>query len=100
MQKVNKALEVIQKIQKYIGNLDDVVNKAKLFDNNLAKIGPLSRAKVMTVLVDYALKMDMIHKEIKSLFAGLEQEAAPLLPLLERIPNFFVEMELIPSFDV
>ena len=40
MRKVNKSIKVIQKIQDYIGNPGDVVNKAKLFNNNLAKAEP------------------------------------------------------------
>ena len=53
MKKVNKFVEVIQKIKDYIGNLGDVINKAKLFNNHLAN-NPISGAKVIIVLMDFA----------------------------------------------
>ena len=70
MWKANKSIEVIKKIQDYIGHPNDI-NKARLFDSNLAKASPIVRAKIM----DYAFKMEKILKDMRSLFFGLELEA-------------------------
>ena len=50
--KMNDNLDVIWKIEEYIKHLYDVLNKARLFDNNLAT-NPVIAAKVIPVLVDF-----------------------------------------------
>ena len=64
---INESVKVIQKIQEYMGNSSDVVNKARLFDNNLTKIGPVSGAKVVAILMNYAFKIEKILEEMRSL---------------------------------
>ena len=72
MQKVNKFVDVISKIQEYIKNLDDVMNKARLFDINLAQGNLVSSAKVVVVLMDFSQKMEGFLKDMRGLFARLE----------------------------
>ena len=52
--------EVVQKIKNYIGSLSKVANKAKFFNNELKRAGHVSRAEVITILVNYLLKMEKI----------------------------------------
>ena len=53
--KANEATKVVQKIQDYIGNPNNVVNKAKLFKSKLERARYVSKAKVILVLVNYSL---------------------------------------------
>ena len=51
LDKLNVALAFNQKLETYIRNTGDVINKVKLFDANLAK-NPVTAGKVIPVLVD------------------------------------------------
>ena len=62
--KANKAIKVVWKIQNYIKIPNDIVNKVKLFDNGLERIGKLSKEKIIMILVDYLLKMEKILEEM------------------------------------
>ena len=57
LDKLNVALTFNQKLEAYVGNTGDVINKARLFDANLAK-NPVKAGKVIPVLVDFAEKME------------------------------------------
>ena len=82
MRKVNKSIEEIPKIQVHVGNLDDVVNKAMLFNSNLTKVGLVSKAKEAAILLDFAYKMENLLEEMRSLCTRLELEVASLSILL------------------
>ena len=56
--KKNKAVEVAQKFQEYVGNSDAVVNKAKLYDKGMLPLGLAPGPKIIWFLVDYAAKME------------------------------------------
>ena len=62
-----------------------MLNKARLFDNNLAK-NPVSAAKVIPILVDFAEKMEELLDDIRSLFDGLAPEISLAVPL-EHVPE-------------
>ena len=68
--KLNAALQFNQKLEEYVVNPGDVVNKARLFDENLAR-NPISVRKVIPVLVDFAEKMEELLDEMRVLFDGL-----------------------------
>ena len=85
--KLNAVLQFNQKLEEYVGNPSNVVNKARLFDENLAR-NPVSAGKVIPVLVDFAEKME----EMKVLFNGLIPEVPPvaaenLRDILGEIPS-------------
>ena len=68
-----------------------MVNKAKLFDANLAK-NPVTAGKVIPVLVDFAKKMEELLDEMRILFDGLQPEVPPvtaenLLDISGEIPS-------------
>ena len=71
--KLNAALQFNQKLEEYVGNPGDVVNKVRLFDENLAR-NPVSASKVMPILVDIAEKMEELFDEMKVMFEGLQLE--------------------------
>ena len=63
--KLNVALTFNQKLEAYVGHTGNVVNKARLFDANLAK-NPISVGKVIPILVDFAEKMEELLDEMKA----------------------------------
>ena len=75
--KLNLSLAFTQKLEAYVGNTGDVVNKAQLFDANLAQ-HPVTAKKVIPVLVDFADKMEELLDEMRVLFDGLLLEVPPL----------------------
>ena len=89
--KLNLSLAFNQKLEAYVGNTRDVVNKAQLFDANLAQ-HPVTAKKVIPVLVDFADKMEELLDEMRVLFDGLLPEVPPLAA--EDLPDILGE---IPS---
>ena len=75
--KLNLSLAFNQKLETYIGHTGDVINKAKLFNANLAK-NPVTAGKVIQVLIDFAEKMEELLDEMRILFNGLQSEVPPI----------------------
>ena len=73
LDKLNVTLAFNQKLETSVGNTGDVINKAKLFDANLAK-NPVTAGKVIPVLVDFSEKMEELLDEMRILFDGLQPE--------------------------
>ena len=91
LDKLNLSLAFNQKLETYVGHTGDIVNKAKLFDANLAK-NLVTAGKVIPVLVDFAQKMKELFDEMRVLFDGL-QPGVPHV-VAENLPNILGE---IPS---
>ena len=91
LDKLNLSLAFNQKLETYVGHTGDVVNKALLFDANLAQ-HPVTAKKVIPVLVDFADKMEELLDEMRILFDGLQPEV-PLVTA-ENLPEISGE---IPS---
>ena len=77
MDKLNLSLAFNRKLEDYVGNTGDVVNKAELFDANLAQ-HPVTAKKVIPVLVDFADKMEELLDKMRVLFDGLLPEVPPV----------------------
>ena len=91
LDKLNLSLTFNQKLETYVGHTGDVVNKAQLFDANLAQ-HPVTAKKVIPVLVDFADKMEELLDEMRILFDRLQLEVPPitaenLLDISGEIPN-------------
>ena len=91
MDKLNLSLAFNQKLETYVGHTGDVVNKAQLFDANLAQ-HPVTTKKVIPVLVDFANKMEELLDEMRVLFDRLLPEIPPVAA--ENLPDISSE---IPS---
>ena len=76
LDKLNLSLAFNQKLETYVGHTKDVVNKAQLFDANLAQ-HPVAAKKVIPVLVDFADKMEELLDEMRTLFDGLQPKVPP-----------------------
>ena len=82
--KLNATLQFNQKLEEYVGNPGDMVNKSRLFNENLAR-NPVLARKVIPVLVDFAEKMEELLDEMKVLFDGLTPEVPPVAT--ENLPD-------------
>ena len=71
--KLNASLFLNQKLEEFVSHLGDVLNKARLFDNNLATNHVLA-AKVISILVEFAAKMEELLDDMRSLFNRLGPE--------------------------
>ena len=80
-------------------HLNDIVNKAKLFDNSYGKAKSTSKAKIINVLVNYAAKMERILDEMRVLFTSLELISAPQPALLDKVPNISIKTEALPLLN-
>ena len=84
LDKLNLSLAFNQKLETYVGNSGDVVNKAQLFDANLTQ-HPVTAKKVILVLVEFADKMEELLDEMRVLFDGLLPEVPPVAA--ENLPD-------------
>ena len=91
LDKLNLFLAFNKKLETYVGNSGDVVNKTQLFDANLAQ-HPVTTKKVIPVLVHFADKMEELLDEMRVLFDGLLPEVPPVV--VENLPDI---LEEIPS---
>ena len=91
LDKLNLSLAFNQKLETYVENSGDMVNKTQLFDANLAQ-HPVRAKKVIPVLVDFANKMEELLDKMRVLFDGLLPEVPPVAA--ENLPDISRE---IPS---
>ena len=89
MDKLNLSLAFNQKLEAYVGNTGDVINKAQLFDANLAQ-HPVIAKKVISVLVDFVDKMEELLDEMRVLFNGLLPKVPPVAA--ENLPEISGEV--------
>ena len=68
--------ESLDRISKVIGNLDDLVNKAHMFDNYIKTEMPLLLPKVITISVSFGRKMEAILVEMRKLVSRLPAESS------------------------
>ena len=71
--KLSKSLELVRKMEGVVQQSAEILNKAKLFDEGLAK-NPIIAAKVNPVLVDFNQKMEELLLDMRVLFDRLEVE--------------------------
>ena len=72
-----------------------MLNKARLFDEGFAK-NPVTVAKVISVLVDFNLKMEEILLKMRGLFERLK--AQQLVPL-NQLSNLFKNTKELPTLQ-
>ena len=95
LNKLNVALAFNQKLEAYVGNTGDVINKVKLFDANLAK-NSVTTGKVIPVLVDFAEKMEELLDKMRVLFDGLQPKVPPIAA--ENLPDISGEISSLTGW--
>ena len=93
--KLSESLDLIRKMEGIVQQLAEVLNKARLFDEGLAK-NPVTAAKVVPVLVDFNQTMEEILMDMRGLFKGLEVEG--LVPL-DQVPNLSINTEELSTLQ-
>ena len=96
LDKLNLSLAFNQKLETYVGHIGDVVNKAQLFDTNLAK-NPVTASKVIPVLVDFAEKMEELLDEMRILFDRLQPKVPPVAA--ENLPDISSEIPSLTGWE-
>ena len=76
-QKTGEALNLLTQFQSYVGQLGDVVTKARIFDETVAKDLPVTGSKVISIVVDYSAKMETLLLGMRQLMINLQQPALP-----------------------
>ena len=95
LDKLNLSLAFNQKLETYVGHTGDVVNKAQLFDANLAQ-HLVTAKKVIPVFVDFANKMEELLDEMRIHFDGLQPEVPPVTA--ENLPKILGEIRSLTGW--
>ena len=67
----------LEKIREVIGTPRDVLNKARLFDEDVKTGGEVSAAKIVNVLVSFSMKMDATLEEMSKFVVRSSQAPPP-----------------------
>ena len=86
--KTGEALQLLSQFQTFVGQPGDLVTKARVFDEIVAKALLMIRAKVINIVVDYNSNMETLLVEMRKLMASLhpaslQSEALDSSELLE-----------------
>ena len=93
--KLSESLELVRKMEGVAQQPAEILNKAKLFDEGLAK-NPVTAAKVILVLVDFNQKMEELLLDMRALFDGLEVEG--LVPW-NQVSNISINTEELSTLQ-
>ena len=69
----DKAVAMARKFHAFVGYLDDVMNKTRLYNDNMGKSDVAPAPKVIRCLVDYSGRMEKLLKEMRALLQPVEQ---------------------------
>ena len=84
-------------LEHYIRYPEDVVTKARLYDEVVAKIGTITSLKLIHICVDYSLKMETILAEMKSFFIERNQSVNYSPIPLDKVSDLAEFLDLPPA---
>ena len=72
----------LKRIKEVVGTLGDVLNKVRLFDEDIKTEGEVSTAKIVKVLVTFTRKMETVLVDIRKIVSGSSagESSWPLMP--------------------
>ena len=76
-QKTREALSLLTQFQSYVGQPGDVLTKARIFDETMARGLPVTGSKVVNIVVDYTAKMETLLVGMRKLMTDLHPVALP-----------------------
>ena len=76
-QKTSEALNLLTQFQSYVGQPGDVVTKAQIFNETMTKGLPVTESKVISIVVDYSAKMEVLLLGMQQLMIGLHPPPLP-----------------------
>ena len=95
IEKLRVQVKGMEKIREVIGTPGDVLNKARLFDDDVKTGEEVSAAKIVKVLVNLSMKMDAILAEMRKLVARSSTAGSSQAPPPNPKEQLKVESSLI-----
>ena len=94
----SRTRESLERIQSFIGSPGDVVNKARLFDNDIRTGGHPSAPKIIAVLVEFGRKMEATLSDMRGLLSGGATEPFRFpVPVPNRAASMGVDHSPVPA---
>ena len=95
--KTQRAHRLIGLFEEHVRNPGDLVIKARIYDEAVAKIGGVTALKLIHICVDYSTRMETILVEIRVLFDNQNRffRGSPIP--LEKIPDLTDFLDLPPA---
>ena len=95
--KIQGAHKLIGLLEEHVRNPEDVVIKAWLYDEAIAKTRDVISLKLIHICVDYSTRMETILAEMKALFATWNRFFRGSLVPLEKVPDLIEFPDLPPT---
>ena len=76
-QKTGEALSLLTQFQSYVGQPSEIVTKARIFNETVAKTLPVTGTNVINIVVDYSSKMETWLIDMRKLLADIHPVALP-----------------------
>ena len=94
--KIQGAHRLIGLLEEHVWNLGDLVIKARIYDETIAKIGGVTALKLIHICVDYSTRMETILAEMRILFDSQNRffRGSPIP--LEKFPDLTDFPDLLP----
>ena len=95
--KTQGAHRLIELFEEHVRNLGDLVIKARIYDEAVAKIGGITALKLIHICVDYSTRMETILAEMRILFDSRNRffQGSPIP--LEKFPDLTDFPDLLPA---
>ena len=95
--KTQGAHRLIGLLEEHVQNPGDLVIKARIYDETIAKIGGVTAFKLIHICVDYSTKMETIMAEMRILFDSRNRFFRGSPVLLEKFPDLTDFRDLPPA---
>ena len=95
--KTQGAHRLIGLLEEHVRNPGDLVIKAWIYDEAVAKIGGVTALKLIQICVDYSTKMETILAEMRVLFDNRNHFFRGSSVLLEKVPDLTDFLDLPPT---
>ena len=95
--KTQRAHRLIGLLEEHIQNPGDLVTKARIYDEAVAKTGSVTALKLIHICVDHSAKMETILVEMRALFAAQNYFFWGSPVPLEKVPDLTEFPDLLPT---
>ena len=95
--KTQRAYRLIGLLEEHVWNLGDLVVKAWIYDEAVAKTGGVTTLKLIHICVDYSVKMETILAEMRVFFDNQNHFFRGSPVLLEKVPDLTEFPDLLPT---
>ena len=95
--KTQKAHRLIGLLEEHIRNPGDLVTKARIYDEAVAKIGNVTALKLIHICVDYSTKMETILVEMRAFFDAQNGFFRGSPVPLEKVLDLSEFLDLLPT---